>query len=86
LPTENENLILWQIEEEIFNILQEEVRGFVSLIITTKGMREFVIYSKENKYEDIIEKLKSTFLKYDFQSYIEEDPDWLGYRYFSELH
>lgn len=80
LPSEEENSNLNEIEDEIFDLFQINNNAIVCVIITTSGMREFLIYSSSNKVDDKIKQLESKFPEYDFQNYASEDKKWDGYK------
>lgn len=80
LPTKEEDFDFNEIEDTIFNLFQQDNEAIVCVILTTSGMREFVIYSSTDKIEDKVKQLKLIFSKYDFQEYISQDKKWDGYR------
>jgi len=82
LPSEEENVYVNQIEDEIFTFFDKELRGFVCVIIATGGMKEFMMYSKIENIEELIGELKSKFPEYDFQHYVVKDENWDGYKGF----
>jgi hypothetical protein len=80
LPTKEENFGFNEIEDEIFDLFQKDNEAIVCVIITTSGMREFLIYSSTKEVDEKVNQLKSKFSKYDFQSYVQEDKKWDGYK------
>ena len=80
LPNGEENFDFNEIEDTMFDLFQKDNEAIVCAIITTGGMREFVIYSSSNKIVDKVKQLKSKFSKYDFQNYVSEDKKWDGYK------
>ena len=85
LPSPEENLDFYKIEDEIFNLFQNNNEAFVCVIITTNGMKEFVIYSTTDQdIETKIDSLKSKFSEYDFQNYVQKDKNWDTYKEFNK--
>lgn len=84
-PRSEENLDFNQIEDEIFNLFQNNNEAFVCAIITTSGMKEFMIYSTTDQNIEIkIYLLKSKFSEYDFQYYVQKDINWDMYKEFNK--
>ena len=80
LPTPEENLYFKDIEDEIHAYFEKEQRGFVCAIISTSGMKEFMMYGKSENVQDLIGILKTKFSAYDFQNYVKRDENWEGYK------
>ncbi len=82
-PSKEEKINLDLIENEIFEIFQENDFSIISAIITTNNMIEFMIYiSDEKSAEGRINMIGSKHPSYKFQCYIVEDKDWNGYKDF----
>jgi len=83
LPNKEEKENLDLIENDIFEIFQEDNFSIVSVIITTNNMMEFMIYiSDESSAEGRINMIGSKYPEYKFQCYINKDRDWDGYKGF----
>lgn len=77
MPDQDENFALYDLEDVIFEIFQRDNNAIVSLIITTNGIREFVIYSRSNEWsEECYQLLKRKGFDYNFTTYNEQDPEW----------
>lgn len=81
LPIHEEQQYFYQIEEEIYNLFQNNDEAFVCILITTSNFKEYVMYSKTNqKIKQKIHALKSKFPEYDFQHYVQKDKNWDMYK------
>lgn len=77
MPDQDENFAFYDLEDVIFEIFQRDNNAIVSLIITTNGIREFVIYSRSNEWsEECYQLLKRKGFDYNFTTYNEQDPEW----------
>jgi hypothetical protein len=85
LPTQKEQENLNTIEDSLFSSVEVENHTIVALIITTNGMREFVLYSESvDKAKKIASNLKSMVNTHEIQSYTEEDSSWSTYNQFAQ--
>lgn len=89
LPTDNglpqiqKETALYNIEEDIFKIFQSDLNFIVTLIITTSGFREYVLYTSDvNKFEIRFVALKVKYPEYTMSSYSEKDEGWATYKSF----
>jgi hypothetical protein len=82
LPSGEENLRFNDIEDKINNYFSKKQIGYLCVIITTNGMKEYMIYSKVDKISDLIDSLKQNNSDYDFQHYVSRDDGWEGYNQF----
>lgn len=83
LPTPEQNIQLDKIEDEICKLFEKNHEGFLSVVIMTNGMKEFIIYSKEIKEtEKNINKLNSLNSNFQLQFYVEKDSNWDFYKSF----
>jgi hypothetical protein len=72
----DESLRFNRIEDTILDRFKANDVGMLCMVITTQGMREFVIYSKTSDISDLIENTALLFPEYEFQHIIEEDKEW----------
>ncbi len=80
LQSKEENQKINEIEDRIYEYFNNNVNSVVSLIITTNGFKEYVIYhNKENNINENFIKLKSSFTSYQLTGYTEEDKKWEVY-------
>ena len=84
MPNEDELQRFARIEDMLFNRFDVEHTGVLCIVITTGGMREFVIYSKIDNVSDMIEDVSLHFPTYDFQHYVEQDKNWDEFTYWTE--
>ena len=77
LPTHDEGNQLSAVEDTLLNALTKKRLAFLTLVITTQGMREFVFYSNQSEaVQKQIDILKESIKSHEFQSYIESDKNW----------
>lgn len=75
LPSEAEMEELSEIEEHLFEAVSNQ--GIVVLIITTSGMREFVVYLRSTKdAEAVFDRVRQITSTHDIQHYAQPDPKW----------
>ena len=85
LPQIAKEPALDKIEEDIFKIFQADLNSLVSVIITTSGFREYVLYTNDvNKFEKRLVTLKAKYPQYTVSSYSEKDADWNTYKSFDQ--
>lgn len=69
-----------QVLHEIEDAIEDAIDGAVLVAsITTKKMRELVLYTNDwqpEKLEKIIHSINERFPSYDFQGMIQQDPEW----------
>ena len=83
MPSKDENQLFGRIEDLIYDYFNGKHRGVPCLIITTHGMREFIVYATTDNVADLIGSLSQHFPAYDFQHYVEQDKDWDVYQYWA---
>ena len=82
-PNSDEMVILNNVEDTIFDIFQSKNHSLIATIITTSGFREYMLYTQnEAIFSSDFNSLNEKDLKYNFTSYVQEDPDWDGYNQF----
>jgi len=83
LPQIAKEPALDKIEEDIFKIFQSDLNSLVTVIITTSGFREYVLYTNDvNTFEKRLATLKAQYPQYTVSSYSEKDEDWTTYKSF----
>ena len=81
LPSPDENQVFSNIEDSIFEKVQDQKRGVIAAIITTNGMREFMMYIKTaNELNAPLAELQKKYPSYKFTNYVTEDLGWTDYR------
>lgn len=79
-PKQSETQQLYQIEDDIFDVFQTDTKAIVSVILTTNGFREFVIYSSSLEWSiRCFSQLKANKSGYELTTYSEEDKGWVVY-------
>jgi hypothetical protein len=85
LPTPDESVRLTQIEEAVEAALRVGHETILVVVLTTGGMREFVLYSTApQNIETAVGNVQAQFPSYEIQFYIQPDPDWEGYTSFTD--
>jgi len=85
LPTGEEAAQLAVIENALCAALEPGHTSVLVLVITTRGMREFVFYTTDpDQVREAFEELRSTISSHEIQLMIQPDPGWLVYRQFTE--
>ncbi|HEX7571966.1 MAG TPA: DUF695 domain-containing protein [Bacteroidota bacterium] len=85
LPTDDEARELTSLENEIDRAMQGKKLGFLSLVITTGGMREYVFYSNQpDAVRRKIKKMGGRMHGRDVRSYVTADPGWEVYFRFTQ--
>lgn len=80
LPTSSENEKLYILEDKLFKIFEEDKNSAVTLIITAEGVREFILYTKnEELFKNDFESLQILFPDYQLTYFINDDPGWTIY-------
>ncbi len=70
-----------KLEDDIFSIFQTNLNSLVTLVITTSGFREYVLYTKDvKKFEIGLEQLKAKYTQYTITSYSKMDENWSTYK------
>ena len=80
--------IFWKIEDELFKFyaikdekyLNSDQRGLLCATLTGDGMKEFILYAKNDEINDLLNILKAKFPGYLFSNYVELDKKWDGYK------
>jgi len=84
LPSSDEIPQLDSIEDTIFEVLSTDNESLVAVVITTGGMREFVLYTGAPEQVKLkFEKLKGMIETHRLQMIIEVDKSWKVYKEFS---
>lgn len=87
LPIKEEGEILLGIEDELLQFLDSQSIGILCAIITTAGMREFLLYlNKPEDGEKIVKYLENIFTNYRFQYYTSKDNEWSAYDQLKSIH
>jgi len=77
LPSPEENFELGEIEARICNSLQEQAESLLVAIITTSGMKEFVLYTRDpQRVKQRFEQLRNQVTSHELQLIIQADEDW----------
>lgn len=77
LPQVDKEPDLEKLEEDIFEIFQSDLNSLVTIVITTSGFREYVLYTNDvKKFEKRLKTLKAKYSQYTIQSYSEKDKEW----------
>ncbi len=80
LPNESEMSELNEIEDALCEHFERGQHSLQVLSITTRGMREFVFYTRAPAEIGLaLEALRSQVATHELQSYIAEDPKWTVY-------
>jgi hypothetical protein len=83
LPTPEENAQLGEIEDAICGSLEEQAESLLVAVITTSGMKEFVLYSREpQSVKRRFEQLCSRITSHEMQLMIQADSTWRTYARF----
>jgi hypothetical protein len=86
LTTNEEANELFQVEDLLQSLFENNEHGVFVLTITTNGMREFVFYVSEWKPEVYAQKVKeinSQFKERELQFMIQEDQSWDTFKSYS---
>ncbi len=85
LPTDDEARELTSLENEIDRAMSGKKLGFLSLVITTGGMREYVFYSNQaDAVRRELKKMGGRMHGRDVRSYVTADPGWEVYIRFTQ--
>jgi hypothetical protein len=85
LPGAEESSTLTRLEESIERALQVGEETILAVVLTTGGMREFVLYTEvPQKIEAGVSSVRADFPAYQVQFYIEPDSKWDGYASFAD--
>ena len=77
LPSPTEDAELAAIEDAIRGLLQEQAESLLVAVITTSGMREFVLYTRAPEVaEKRFEQLRTRIVTHQIQLMIQLDNDW----------
>lgn len=79
LPIKEENEIFLGIEDTLLELLDKEGAGVLCAVISTNGMKEFMLYVNNEDVSATLELLRKDFSSYDFQHYVTEDRKAEGY-------
>jgi hypothetical protein len=85
LPTEDEARDLTSVENEIDRAMSGKKLGFLALVITTGGMREYVFYSnRPDAVRRQIRKMGGRVHGREIRTYVTADPGWDVYFRFTQ--
>lgn len=85
LPTDDEGRGLTSVENEIDRAMSVKKLGFLALVITTGGMREYVFYSnRPDAVRARIAKMKGRVQGREIRTYVTADPGWEVYDRFTQ--
>jgi hypothetical protein len=80
LPSPAENVQLDDVEDAIHASMQEQAESLLVAIITTGGMREFVLYTRApEQLQKRFEELRARISSHDLQLMIQLDRNWETY-------
>jgi hypothetical protein len=79
-PGQKEFDLLGKIEDRIVEYYVANNQGVLSVAITTNGMKEFLIYSKQFDMSQLVEMLYLSFPSHEIQHYAQLDIEWDGYK------
>jgi len=80
MPSQDEAQLFSRIEDLIYDYFDAKHTGVLCLVITTQGMREFIVYSITDAVADLTGSLSQHFPAYDTQHYVEQDREWDVYK------
>ena len=84
LPDTGEEQELGVVEELIRQRLQEAGLAWLVAVISTGGMREFVLYTGDPEGVEVaVDALRDEVASHEIQVMVQEDPDWEVYQQFS---
>ena len=85
LPTAQESAILTQIEEAIEGAFRVGHETILTVVLTTGGVREFLLYSASPQVVGAaVAAIQAQFPQYQIQFYIQLDAEWDGYAAFGD--
>jgi len=77
LPSWEENAQLDEVENAIRHSMQEQAESLLVAIITTGGMREFVLYTRApEQLQKRFEQLRDRIASHEMQLMIQPDKNW----------
>jgi len=80
LSSNEESEVLWKIEDEIVESLQNKYQSLFVGRLTSDGMRTLYFYlGKENKHDKDINNVMKKYSSYKYQFGIKKDNKWEGY-------
>ncbi len=80
LPSWEENAQLDEVEDAIRRSMQEQAESLLVAIITTGGMREFVLYTRApQQLQKRFEQLRARITSHEMQLMIQLDKNWETY-------
>jgi hypothetical protein len=79
MPGLEEAPVLWEIEDRIVGMTKAQ--AVLACVITTNGMREFVLYTGSGEWiEPFHVALQDATPTHDVQAFAQTDPEWTVYR------
>ena len=83
LPNTEKEPELNNLEDDIFEIFENDLNSIVPIVITTSGFREYVIYTKDlSEFQNRLSKLKEKYKQYELTTYNKNDENWKTYKSF----
>jgi Family of unknown function (DUF695) len=80
LPSPEEDADLQAIEDAIYHSFQEHAESLFVAVITTSGMREFVLYTRAPEHaRQCFEHLRTIVTSHELQLMIQPDEAWAVY-------
>jgi len=84
MPDEDEKEVLDDIEDSLREILGPAARGFMVVIATANGAREFLLYTRDAEAANAaIAVTRKCSGEREIQSEILHDPKWVAYKHFT---
>ena len=83
LPYPDEGEVMNRIEDSLCAVFEKNQGAVQVLAITTKGMREFVFYSRDPSLVNSIAEVSPEFPDYELTHYATEDREWTWFHEFS---
>jgi hypothetical protein len=85
LPSAHEATVLERIEGAIEGSFRVGHEAVLAIVLTTAGMREFVLYSAApQNMQAAVAVAQARFPEYQIQSYMQPDTEWDGYAAFAD--
>jgi hypothetical protein len=81
VPSETERLN--QLEDDIFNIFQKNNNSIITIVVTTSGFREYMMYTNNKSiFNQDFQLMLEKYPEYHLTTYFEEDKEWLAFKSF----
>jgi len=83
LPNLQSEPRLKELEQEIFNVFELDLQSIVPVIVSTSGVRQYIMYTNDlEEYSIRLDKLRSKFTEYNFITCSDTDINWETYQSF----